>query len=292
LNFENVFNLKLNVMAQDVFNSKRGLIAILGLSIIMVFAQSCKDDDDNDEKTLVKERNIELDTQQEIPTVMNRSEKGTANLKLFGDSSLTFNISVTNLDATDQLTVAHIHTGSPVETGSPIITLVDNSTIKFQGSSASGSVKLNQSQFDAVNDDGNFYVNVHSTKLPLGLVRGQMDKTITFAKNVDLTPMTNTLRPETGSAILRMSRDSTLHYKVTVNNLTTGDVLNSAQINVGASGITGPSIIPLYTMADEYGTAKSMKLDGSQVNFLMNSEVYISVNSQQVPVELIRGQIR
>lgn len=279
-------------MAQNVkFNSKKGLIAIISLSFVLAFTQSC-DKDDDDGETLVKERNVELDTQQEIPTVMNRNEKGTANIKLFGDSSLTFNISVTNLDATDQLTVAHIHTGSPVEAGSPIITLVDNSSIKFQGSSASGTVKLNLSQYNAVKDEGNFYVNVHSTKLPLGLVRGQLDKKITFAKNVDLTPMTNTLRPETGTAILRMTGDSTLHYKVTVNNLTTGDVLNAAQVNVGASGVTGPSIIPLYTMADEYGTAKSLKLNASQVNFLMNSEVYISVNSQQVPNELIRGQIR
>ncbi len=271
-------------------NPKRNLLAALGLSLLLGFSVSCKDDDGND--NVVKERNITLDSKQEIPTVMNRNEKGNANLKLMKDSSLSFNLSVSNFDGTDQLTMAHIHTGSPVESGPPIITLVDNSKTKFQGTSASGTVKLNASQYAAVKDGGNFYVNVHSTKLPLGLVRGELDKEVLFAQNVDLTPMTNTLRPETGTAILRMTKDSTLHYKVSVNNLTTGDILTAAQINVGKTGIVGPVVIPLYTGSADYNTAKSLKLTSSQANFLQNMEVYVSVNSQQVANELLRGQIR
>ena len=89
-----------------------------------------------------------------------------------------------------------------------------------------------------------------------------------------------------------MAKDSTLFYKITVNNLTQGDVLSVAQISVGATGVSGPSIIPLYTTATEYGTAKSVKLNASQANFLLNSQVYITVNSQQVPNELLRGQLR
>lgn len=269
---------------------KRNLLAAFGMALLLGFSISCNDDDGDD--NLIKERNITMDTKQEIPTVMNRNEKGTANLKLMKDSSLSFNLTVSNFDATDQLTVAHIHTGSPVESGPPIITLVDNSKIKFQGTGASGTVKLNATQYAAVKDGGNFYVNVHSTKLPLGLVRGEIDKEVIFAQNVDLTPMTNTLRPETGQAILRMTKDSTLHYKVSVNNLTTGDILTASQINVGKTGIVGPVVIPLYTGSADYNTAKSLKLTSSQANFLQNMEVYVSVNSQQVTNELLRGQIR
>ncbi len=272
------------------FKRSKNFLAVFGLALLMAFSISCNDDDGDD--NLVKERNIKMDTKQEIPTVMNRNEKGTANLKLMKDSSLSFNLTVSNFDATDQLTMAHIHTGSPVESGPPIITLVDNSSVKFQGTSASGTLKLNASQFAAVKDGGNFYVNIHSTKLPLGLLRGEIDKEMIFAQNVDLTPMTNTLRPETGTAILRMTKDSTLHYKVSVNNLTTGDILTAAQINVGQTGIVGPVVIPLYSGSADYNTAKSLKLTSSQANFLQNMEVYVSVNSQQIANELLRGQIR
>lgn len=276
-------------MLQDL-KIKRSRAWVTALIFSLFIAFSCDKDDDDGANTII-EATIPLDTKQEIPTVMNRNETGTAKLKLNADTTLTFNLSVSNLDATDPLTVAHIHTGGPVDVGSPVIPLVDNSTIKFQGNSASGTVKLNASQFNSVKDLGELYVNIHSTKLPLGLVRGQINREITFAQNVDLTPISSPLRPETGNAILRMSRDSTLFYKVTVNNLTQGDELSAAQISVGATGVSGPSIIPLYTTAAEYGTAKSVKLNASQANFLMNSQIYITVASQQVP-ELIRGQIR
>lgn len=221
-------------------NFKKTILTAISLSLAVGILSSCKDDDDD--KNLIKERTVSLDSKQEIPTVRERNEKGTTSLRLYGDSSLVFNIVVTNLDGTDQLTIAHIHSGSPVESGPPVITLVDNSTVKFQGSAATGTIKLNASQYDIVNNGGNFYVNVHSTKLPLGLVRGELDKEITFAQNIDLTPTTSTLRPETGTAFLRMSKDSTLHYKITVNNLTPGDILTAAQINVGAAGISGPVV--------------------------------------------------
>jgi hypothetical protein len=279
-------------MAQhSIFTTKRTLLTILSVSLFVIFLSSCKDDDDDD-GSLVAESTIDMDTKQEIPTVANRNETGKVNLKLYGDSTLRFSISVSSLDGSDQLTLAHIHVGSPVDAGAPIVTLVDNSTNKFNGSKASGTVKLNTSQFNAVKEGGDFYVNVHSTKFPLGLIRGQLDIPITYAQNVDLTPMSNPLRPETGTAILRLAKDSTLYYKVTVNNLTQGDVLSAAQINVGAAGISGPSVISLYGAAADYGMAKTVKLNASQANFLLNSEVYVSVGSQQVASELLRGQIR
>jgi hypothetical protein len=284
--------LKTNVMAQFYKLKSRLFILALLVSGAGALLSSCKDDDDDDGASVVKEKTVQMETTQEIPTVPNRTEKGTAEIKLFSDSTLQFNISVSNLDGTDQLTLAHIHTGGPVDVGAPLVVLVDNSTTKFQGSGASGKVKLNSSQFYALKNGDEFYVNVHSTKFPVGLLRGQMDKTITFAQNLDLTPISNPLRPETGTAILRMGKDSTLFYKVTVNNLTAGDALTNAQINVGASGVTGPAVINLYTMASDFDTPKSMKLTGSQVEFLTKSQVYLMVNSQQVTNELLRGQLR
>lgn len=290
---QKLFTLKLKTMTQKIYRKKPLFIALM-ISMALAFVVSCEDDDDKAAKELLTDRTVNLDTKQEIPTVMDRMETGTSNLKLFGDSTLDFTITVSNLDPTDQLTVAHIHVGSPVDVGAPLIPLVDNTKIKFQGGSATGTVKLNLPQFNNMKDalGKELYLNVHSTKFPNGLVRGQLDQEITYAQNIDLTPISNPLRPETGTAILRLKKENVLVYKITVNNLTPGDSLGTAQINVGATGITGPVVIPLYATAAEYDTTKSITLDASQSSFLLNDEVYISVNSTQVPAELLRGQIR
>jgi hypothetical protein len=267
--------------------------SILTLSLIILSFTSCKkDNNDNTGKSIVKEINIDMSTAQEIPTVKDRTETGKANLKLYVDSTLGFNISVNNLDPSDQLTLSHVHVGGPVDAGVPVIVLVDNVTIKFNGSAASGTIKVTGDQYNNLVGTGGFYVNVHSAKFPAGLIRGQMGMSFAFAMNVDLTPIANSLRPEMGTAILRLTSDSTLVYKVTVENLTSGDQLSSADIQVGASGISGPSVIPLYSGPNEFGVAKTLKLSSSQVNFLLNSPVYVNVHSNQLPEELIRGQIR
>ena len=267
---------------------------IIVLAVVLP-SKSCKDDDDSSGLSTVKEISIGMSTDQEIdPVVRDRPETGTATLKLLSDSTLEYSLNVNNLDATDQLTVAHVHAGSLVDAGAPVITLLDNVTKKFSGNSASNSVKLNKTQYASIKENSNdFYVNVHSVKYPKGLVRGQLGSTITFAANIDLTPMSSVLRPETGLAILRLnSSDSTLYYKVTVSNFTSSDTLKEASVNVGASGVTGPVVIPLLNKAVDFNTEKSLKLSPSQMTFLTTSETYINVTSKDLPVELIRGQIR
>jgi hypothetical protein len=271
-----------------VLSASSGLFALV---LSGLFMTSCKKSDSPDRPS-VRDVSINMSAKQEVPPVKNRNETGSAHIVLFPDSTLAFSFSVSGLASGDQLTVAHIHTGGPVESGSPVIVLVDNSTIKFNGTNASGTIKLTSSQYRDYTGSGDFYVNVHSSQLPDGVLRGQIGKTFSLVMNVDLTPLANPGRPETGTALLRVSSDSTLYYKVIVSNLLMGDVLTSASINSGAAGGSGAVLLSLYSQASDFGKAKSVKLSASQMNSVMNSQLYINVQSTQLPVELLRGQIR
>jgi hypothetical protein len=271
-----------------VLSVSKGLCAFI---LSGFFIASCSKDNSPDRPS-VKDVSVNMSAKQEVPPVKNRNETGSAHIVLFPDSTLAFSLDVSGLASGDQLTVAHIHTGGPVESGSPVIVLVDNSTIKFNGTSASGTIKLTSSQYHDYTGTGDFYVNIHSNQFPDGLLRGQIGKTFSLVMNVDLTPLANPGRPETGSAILRVTSDSTLFYKVTVSNLLSGDALTAATINSGAAGGSGSVLLSLYSQASDFGTAKSMKLSASQMNSLMNAQLYVNVQSSQLPIELVRGQIR
>lgn len=274
------------------FENPFALLFLLLVTLALTLTLNSCDDDDDSDRSREKEYTVKLTTDQEIPPVKDRTETGNAIIRIFSDSTLEFELSASNLAANDALTMAHIHSGGPVDAGAPIVTLVDNSTIKFNGTNASGSVKLNKSQYENLsNKPDSFYVNIHSTTNPLGLLRGQLEMEFIFSANVDLVPISNPLRPETGLAVFRLTKDSTLVYKITVNNLTSGDKLMNAALHVGAAGITGPELIPLAT-EDGFNTKKSLKLTSSQVNFVMNSEIYVNVTSEQNNTELVRGQIR
>lgn len=279
-------------MRTENFFVSRFLIFVFVVSAM--FVSSCTDDDsdDGDDKPITKEMSIALGADQEVPPVFNRTESGTSNIKIYMDTTLAFNITVNNVKSGDQLTVAHIHVGGPVETGSPIVVLVDNNKIKFSGNKASGTIELTTEQFNQLKGDGDFYVNVHSVQLPDGISRGQLNKSFRFVSNVNLTPLANPSRPETGTAIFRLTNDSVLHYKITVNNLLSSDALTSANIHMGAAGGSGDVVIPLITGSTGFGVARTLKLTASQVNSLLNSQVYVNVKSNQLAVELLRGQIR
>lgn len=94
---------------------------------------------------------------------------GVALLRATEDKKLYTKITVTNLEAGDVLTAAHIHTGAAGVNG-PVIIGFYSSAAEF------GTLKIN------VLDDvlysslltGAVYVNAHSTAHPGGLVRGQI----------------------------------------------------------------------------------------------------------------------
>jgi hypothetical protein len=262
-----------------------------GILLLAVVLQGCDRDDDKGPST-VKKWNVDIKAIYEVPAPAGRNEEGEATIELRSDNSLKFDIHIHNLTSSDNLTNAHIHLGDAGTSGGIIIPF--NPT--FTGAGTSGTVTgLRQGQVDTLLGYP-VYVNVHSKDVPAGLARGQLDKTIVFAKDVTLLgsnevpPVSTTA---TGLAILRLTSDKVLYSKVTVNNLESNDTLTVAHIHPGATGVNGPPLIFLCNNVNDFGVLKiSTPLPDAQYNQLLNDPMYVNAHSRRHGPGLVRGQIR
>lgn len=142
---------------------------LLMASALLVGLASCEDDDD---VLATKDWNVTMNTASEVPAPTGRTETGRATFKLLGDNSLQYTLAVDSVAAGDSLTMAHLHAGAQGVAGPVILPL----TMTFTGDSASGTITgVRQTLADSLrNGTGGIYVNVHSTQVPTGLVRGQV----------------------------------------------------------------------------------------------------------------------
>lgn len=270
-------------------------IYYLFFSIGFLLTLGCNNDDDSITKILLQSFDIELNTSNSIPTVTGRNETGNITMNLFDDNSLEFTITINNLSSTDALSASHVHTGDLVSTGSVEITLVDGSDITFSGNTASGTIILTANQISVL-QGSDVYVNVHSTDIPMGLVRGQIDKIISNAYNVALSPLNEVPpimgRSEEGNAHFRLV-GSTMYYKVTVTNLDKTDAISGGHIHEGSSTVNGGVLIDLeISDNDQLDVTKSITLSSVELDKVNNDELYVNIHSNQVPSGLLRGQIR
>lgn len=272
---------------------KKALLLIC-CTLLIGFTTSCNDTDGSG-PTIIASGNISLTTENEIPIVENRDETGTFLLVLNSENQIEFSIVVNDLSASDELTVAHLHTGDPVSTGAPAISLVNGTDIVFQGNEATGIVQLTEAQVETLLGD-DVYVNVHSTENPNGLVRGQLDQVIDEAYNVMLSPTNEipsiTDRNDSGTAIFRIIGDK-VYYNVSVTNLQTGDAITAGHIHSGDATVNGDVQINLELTDDtQLGVTKTMILDADMLATLKTDALYVNVHSSDYPGGLMRGQIR
>jgi hypothetical protein len=267
------------------------LPAIGAALLAFVLFQSCDNDNDNPGPTSVKKWQVPIKAIYEAPAPAGRTEEGDATIELFADNSLKYDIHIHNLSSNDTLKDAHIHVGDPVTSGGIFIRF--NPT--FTGAGTSGTVTgLRQGQVDSLLNLP-CYVNVHSAKVGAGLVRGQLDKTVDFAIDVNMTganevpPVTTTA---TGKALLRLMTDKTLYSKVTVTGLESNDALTVAHIHPGAVGANNPPSVNLCNSVTDFGISKSLALTDAQVTLTKSNPCYVNAHSTLHGPGLIRGQIR
>jgi len=252
-------------------------------------------DDDSTNKTLLQVADVPLNSSNSIPAVTGRNETGIATMNLFDDNSLDFIITINNLSSTDELSIAHVHKGDPVSTGSIEITLVDGTDITFSGNIASGTINLTADQISILLGS-DVYVNVHSIESPSGLVRGQIDKAIDNAYNVALSP-SNAVPPimgrsEEGNAYFRLD-GSTMYFKVSVSNLDATDAISAGHIHEGSSTVNGGVLISLdITDVTQLDVTKIITLSSVELDKINNDELYVNIHSNQQVSGLLRGQIR
>jgi mono/diheme cytochrome c family protein len=257
-----------------------------------------------------------------------RPETGTATLRLMPGNILDYTVTVNNLTASDTLTNGHIHMGDVTENGGVYVTLVNapvqlgrTTDILFPAPtngtvSVTGSIPLTSTEVTDLSNAANpFYVNIHSTEVGAGLVRGQLRQNIVLAFNAQPSPANEipplTERMETGTATLRLLDDDMLVYTLKVNDLQAGDALTNAHIHLGDSMTNGPVHITLVGLPDQTGqegrqtenfVASNGTFEATGAFLLTMAEVedlsdpdeplYVNIHSMDEGGGLLRGQLR
>ena len=121
------------------------------------------------DQTIDNAYNVSLSPDNEIPAVTGRSETGTAYFRLVG-STMYYKAIVNDLDATDAITASHIHEGSSTVNGGVLINLelIDNAQLDITKNITLSATDLTKIKTDEL------YVNIHSTQIGSGLLRGQI----------------------------------------------------------------------------------------------------------------------
>ena len=79
---------------------------------------------------------------------------------------------IMNVTGLQNVTMAHIHTGGPGETGGPVVTLKAP-----EGGTSGGCTPITAEVAAALlANPGGYYVNVHTRQFPAGAIRGQLMK--------------------------------------------------------------------------------------------------------------------
>jgi hypothetical protein len=263
------------------------LLPILSIALLT----ACEHDNGEAPTSIRKWESLAITARNEVPAPAGRSEEGELTLELLSDKTLKYDFHLHNLTPGDALTMAHIHFADAGNSGPVVINL--NPT--FVGAGATGEVKnLTQGQIDTLTTMP-VYFNVHSTQLPAGIARAQLDKTVEFAMDVVLSGNNEVPAVATsasGLAILRMTSDKMLFSKITVNNIETNDTIRVAHIHRGAAGANGPVRLFLANNIDEFGVLRTIPLVDSIYNMIKNDAVYVNAHSKNRGSGLVRGQIR
>lgn len=270
----------------------KGAGNLLLLLILTIFVtEACKHDDGVLPTTVKKWDALELKSIYEVPAPVGRTEEGDLTMELLSDNSLKYEFHIHNLTPGDAITGAHIHLGNAGEAGSVIINL--NPTVT--GSAGSGIVKdLRPGLIDTLQTKP-VYFNAHSTQVPAGLVRVQIDQKVDFAMDVALSgnnevPAVTTTA--TGVCILRITEDKTLYSKISVSNIETNDTIRVAHIHRAAAGANGPVRVTLASSIADFGVMKTATLVDSIYNMIKTEAMYVNAHSKLRGSGLIRGQIR
>lgn len=226
---------------------------------------SCKKNDSAPEAQVVKEILVSLAAANENPQPTGRTERGTATIKIYNDNSITVDAALTGFSTTDNLTLAHIHAGDPVTNGPVVLDLMP----AFTGSTLKSNVKgIRTSLIDSLKaGTADLYLNIHSTQLGSGIVRGQLFNEVTFAASVAL---------------------SGANEVPSVTTTATG----MAHIHTGAAGTNGGVILGICGSAADFGVTKIFSPTTAVLNSVKNDAVYVNVHSNTRPSGVIRGQIR
>ncbi|MFO7537398.1 MAG: CHRD domain-containing protein [Chloroflexota bacterium] len=243
-----------------------------------------------------------MDPEQEVPHTVVSDALGAARLTLVTTDTLHVEMAVTDIVS---ITMAHIHTGWPGDSGPPVHWLYD-----VTGSNAPGgpfgpgqpvshTVGLNAEDIvDLLT--GYYYINIHTDSYPAGEVRGQIGGSNVFQaalNGAEEVPPVHTRA--SGKALMALDRNAeTLYYRLLVQNI---DDITMAHIHLAPSGVNGPVVYWLYDPSGQQApggdfdaanpVAGSISLTYDDLFDLMRGDWYVNIHTTGYPAGEIRGQI-
>ena len=227
---------------------------------------------------------------------------GIARFNLVGIDTLDYTLHVTDIVS---ITMAHIHTGWPDESGPVVHWLYDPSGVNAPGGDfdadnpVSGTLSLDAEHLvDLLT--GYYYVNVHTDANPGGEIRGQIGGVNVFAaplNGAQEVPAVHT--PASGKAIMALEADAeTLYYRLLVQDIHN---VTMAHIHRAPAGSNGPVVHWLYDpsgvnapggeLNGDNPVAGSLTLSNDDIFDLLRGDFYVNVHTAVNPGGEIRGQL-
>src|SRR5262245_28217110 len=138
---------------------KRNALSAVTASLLIVSILSCNDDSTVvPVPTVMKSWTVHMNIANEITAPAGRTDSAVAQLDLFTNNTLHFEITLLNFATGDALTAGHIHSGDAVTNGPVYIPF----TADFTANPITGNVELTAAQADSIQNYP-MYVNIHST---------------------------------------------------------------------------------------------------------------------------------
>ncbi|MEZ4709456.1 MAG: CHRD domain-containing protein [Caldilineaceae bacterium] len=208
------------------------------------------------------------------------------------ETTLFYHLSVSDIIS---VTASHIHIGAPGVAGPVVINLLNGAPLA-PDTPVSGSATVTPTQVAELKA-GNYYVNVHTVANPAGEIRGQIGAytpavsyhALLLGANEAPTPVDTAAR---GLARFELSGATTLSYTVYVTDITG---VTASHIHLGAAGVAGPVVYPLFTGGGSFGNnapiSGTIALDAEQLVNLLTGNHYVNVHTTANAPGEIRGQI-
>lgn len=245
----------------------------------------CKKTQHSDEFVL-KFWNVRLAGTNIVPATPGNGAAAYATLYLRDDYRLYYDIYFDSL-AGPAPDVVEIRMGGPLQNGDAAVLQLPGA---FNGAKMKGDVAVPKEMADSILNNAG-YLLIASKAAPGGLVRGQLDKKIIFAKDVALTgaqvlpPVTT---PATAKIYLRITDDNTLFYAIDVSGLPGNDQLQETHIH----NASGSVLLKLASGVADYGTQGSTTVTGDPLRALQQDPLYLDIHSTLAPDGLLRGALR
>jgi len=182
-------------------------------------------------------------------------------------------------------TASHIHEGAPGVAGPVVIPLAGGTDGVW---TVPANTILTDAQYTALQAN-NYYVNVHSSALPAGEIRGQIEFRVSFANLTAAQETPPTTSTATGYMSLAVNPTT---GAVSGSVITAGITGTGAHIHEAATGVSGSIIIPLTDAGGGVWTVPAgATLTSSQLTSWQSGNLYVNVHTVANPAGEIRGQL-